>query len=498
MAFWFGDGFDLYTSLTDCGTYWDAAFGGGVTLALSASGRFAGSRGITNINVLTAPYITKTSGANDAVHHISVAVQQTSTLTGTSNNLFISLIDGATTQCTIAFRSNGDIQLQSGAVGGTTLATYTGAIAAINTWYQFEFEIVINNTTGSIAVRRNGNTSNDFSLGSLNTRASANNYANKIGLGGASGAAPQIADDFLWRSDASSVAWVGDVRCYTRMPAADSSVAWSRSGSVVPETPFVSNGTFNWNSGNGVYSPLTAVCTGTIGSVSLNFTVAATANFKCSIYASAAGAPTTVLGSATVVTNPGTGTVTFTFGTPVSVTLGTQYWVAWHSDASSGTASAYSTGSPGLSGAVSYASFPATNPTGLSATSAAVFIANITPTAAVNAPFVAEPQQDGAASYVYSSTVSQSDLYTIQPIGSTPAGVLAVTTRGYVQKSDAGTRLAAVQIQSGATNAQATPLALPAGSWAWNWRTDQTDPATGAAWTATSVNNALIGAIVTT
>lgn len=35
-------------------------------------------------------------------------------------------------------------------------------------------------------------------------------------------------------------------------------------------------------------------------------------------------------------------------------------------------------------------------------------------------------------------------------------------------------------------------------SWGWLWRTDLVDPATGAAWTATGVNNATIGPVVTT
>jgi hypothetical protein len=36
----------------------------------------------------------------------------------------LQLMDGATAQCSIVFRSNGDILLQSGVAGGTTLATF--------------------------------------------------------------------------------------------------------------------------------------------------------------------------------------------------------------------------------------------------------------------------------------------------------------------------------------------------------------------------------------
>ena len=69
------------------------------------------------------------------------------------------------------FRSDGAILLTTGSAGGPTLATYTGAFPITNTWYAFEFEVVINNTTGRFRVRKNGNTSDDFDSGAvLNTR----------------------------------------------------------------------------------------------------------------------------------------------------------------------------------------------------------------------------------------------------------------------------------------------------------------------------------------
>jgi hypothetical protein len=109
---------------------------------------------------------------------------------------------------------------------------------------------------------------------------------------------------------------------------------------------------------------------------------------------------------------------------------------------------------------------------------------------------VSEPQQDAATTYDYSSTVGQSDLYGISAIGSTPSSIVGVTTRAYAQKSDAGTRNVAVQLQSSASNVQSASTALNT-TWGWIARNDLVDPATGAAWTATGVNNAQIGVIVT-
>jgi hypothetical protein len=505
MTFFFGDGFDCYRDITDCGTYWDAAFGGSVTLALSASGRFTGSRGVTNTTSNNTIYITRTSGVNDAVHHISVAFQQTFALSGTLTGIFCTLYDGTTAQCSIAFRNDGAMLLMSGSLGAT-LATYTGAISAVNTWYQFEIEVVINNTTGSISVRRNGNTTNDFTATGLNTRASANNYANKIGIGnGSSSSQGHFIDDFLWRSDASSVAWIGDVRCYTRMPAADSAVQFTRSGSVVPVTPYVQAAVTNSSSTTPRYAPFIATCSGTVGSTVLSLALVQAGNAKCSLFSdSGTGIPGAILGSATPISAMVTGNNTFTFGTPVAVTQGVKYWIGFAFDtgvanALNVTSAQGSYSASGYSSVLAYASFPAANPAVSPSVGIAcqIFAVNITPTTTSNANLVSEVAQDAAAGYVLSSTNGQADLYTLAATPSTPAVVIGVTTRGLFQKSDAGTRNATVQLKSGGTTVAGASTALPVGSWQWIARNDLTDPATSAAWTAAAVNAALVGPSVT-
>lgn len=117
---------------------------------------------------------------------------------------------------------------------------------------------------------------------------------------------------------------------------------------------------------------------------------------------------------------------------------------------------------------------------------------NVSPT---NAALVNETQQDGTTSYVYDSNPGDADFYNIASIASTPVSTIAVTTRAYMQKSDAGTRTAAVQIKSGGTTVASPTLTLST-SWGWTWRSDITDPATGSAWTPTGVNNAQIGPTV--
>jgi len=226
----FGDGFDCYSAVADMATgYWDS-IGAGSIFALSPSGGRFGGQAIASTTFASA-FFTKTSGVNDAVHHIAVAYKPTLAISGTLLGAFFQLLDGTTGQCAIVFKSNGDILLTSGTAGGATLATYTGAFTVTDTWYHFEIEVGINNTTGSFKVRKDGNSTEDYTATGLNTRpTSTNNYANKLVFGQQTNNSNFYIDDLFWRSDASSVAWLGDICCHTRMPASDASVTWSRSG----------------------------------------------------------------------------------------------------------------------------------------------------------------------------------------------------------------------------------------------------------------------------
>jgi hypothetical protein len=452
MAYTFGDGFDLYATSADSTGYWDI----NNTNWILTTGRFAGSRAFQATQVNTTQ-LSKNSSANDTVHHVVLAFQQTAAITGSSSYQYFTLSDGATAQCSVVFRSDGAILLMSGVFNsGTTLATYTGAVPLANTWYAFEFEVIVSNTVGGMRVRKNGSASNDYdsfiSVGNLDTAGgTANNYANRLGIGTGSANATSF-DDLLWRSDASSVPWAGDIRCYTRMPASDASVQFARTSPLV-QTPFAQFTTGNITLGIARYTPFTATYDGTIGTAAVSLNTGYTGNMKCSIFASSGGAPTTVLGSATAITNPITGFNTFTFGTPVPVTKGTAYYIGFDSDTTSGIWN-LAIASTGTQSTTSYASFPVASPTLGIAVNA--IMCTLTIAVSTNNSVVNEAQQDATTSYVYDSTVGHGDLYGIASIASTPSSVIAVTTRGYAQKSDAGTRNGAVQLKSGAITTPTT------------------------------------------
>jgi len=483
MTWTFGDSMDFYAAVADAlAGYWDSGTSTGYTLQ---PGRFAGSQALQSAS--TGSWLTKSSAVNDSVHHFICAVEQTAALSGTTAGLYFELFDATTAQCSVVFRSDGAILLTSGGPTGTTLATYTGAISAQNTWTAFEIEVVVHASAGSITVRKNGNVgAADFTLGSLNTAAGGvHNYANKLTIGQQASIVRQLIDDLLWRSDATSVAWLGDIRAYQQMPASDASVQFAKSPTTVTTTPFSGSSTLSKASGAGLMAAFTAPYTGTIASVTVQVSTGGTGNLKAAIYDAAKA---NVLATSNAVVNPVAGAVAITFGTPLSVTKGTVYHLAVDADFTI-IYTVTSSSSAGFSFTTAYASFPAASPT-TAATAAFIFSVVTTPT--VNAELVGETLQDGTTSYVFDATVGHGDLYAITPLASTPNSIIGVNTRAFMSKSDAGSRSGQIQIKSGSTTVNSTPLVLST-SFGWNSRFDLLDPNGNVAWTAAAVNALNIG-----
>jgi hypothetical protein len=154
----------------------------------------------------------------------ALAHYRTGALSGTTADLGVQFLDGSTAQCTVVFESSGNIVLKSGGATGTVLATYSGAFTA-STWNHFQVKVVINNTTGSITVRKDGATSDTWSATGVNTRGgTANNYANKVGVVSGSGSAvSSYFNDLLFYSGSGAApnTWIGDVRALQLLPNAD-------------------------------------------------------------------------------------------------------------------------------------------------------------------------------------------------------------------------------------------------------------------------------------
>ncbi len=498
MAYLFGDGFDLYATANDLVIgYWDTGTIGNLSFV---AGRLGTSQALQWANATNL--LTKSSGANDALHHFNLAIRQTAAISGTTLGHYFTLYDGTSAQCSVVFRSDGAILLTSGGAGAAAIATYAGAVGLTNTWYSFEIEVFVSNTGGYMNVRKNGNPANDFaSATNLNTRAgSTNPYANKLTIGLQSAVAYHQIDDLLWRSDAAgSVPWIGDPRCYARMPASDVSTQFAR----VPTGPIVqttanTNATAYYTGQTAWYSGMVAAYSGTVTSVGIGITAVGSAvNMKCAIHAdNGSGGPGAVLASATAIVTPViSGTHTFTFSPGVAIVKGVTYWIASIHDGSAGTTrpATPSNNVLGMWTPMSYAVFPQANP--------AVSIVNLASatwsfsTTAANYQGVNEIPQDGVASYVYDATPGHADLYTHDQVTTPTVTHVALITRGLIGKGDAGTRTGAMQLKSGATTVATTTVNLPTG-FVWSWRTDTLNPATGTAWTVATANAVQTGPVV--
>jgi len=113
----------------------------------------------------------------------------------------------------------------------------------------------------------------------------------------------------------------------------------------------------------------------------------------------------------------------------------------------------------------------------------------------VNFGMVSEAQENGDTTYIYDSNPGDNDLYLLPSLATTPSTILAVQTRGYMRKSDTGTRTGALQIKSGTTTAQSGTLTLSTTYQGVN-RVDVVDPNTGSAWQPAAVNAVQVGPVV--
>lgn len=105
---------------------------------------------------------------------------------------------------------------------------------------------------------------------------------------------------------------------------------------------------------------------------------------------------------------------------------------------------------------------------------------------------VNENTVDGDTSFVSSSTVNARDLYGLTPLSSTPTTIDAVTVVSFAEKTDATTRAIYNSVQSNGTDSDGSSIFLSASYNRYD-RIIALDPNTGLAWTASGVNNLLIG-----
>jgi hypothetical protein len=521
----FGDGFDLYQSPVDVVSdgYWDDYYSsGGFTLV---PGRFGGQA--MQLSSAGYPGLVKNSGSNDRLHHVNLAIMQTAPLMGSTRGAGFSLSDGTTPQCTVVFRSDGSLLLTLGTSSGAILASFPDAITAPNIWYGFEFEIILHNTTGSIAVRRNSEPVNTFFKDNIDTCSTANNYANRltVGMGGAGSVTYQLLDDVLWRSDQVSVPWQqGETRGVIRRPETDAAVQFT------PESPTTAPWLF-YNPGSAFAGgpPVNTVwfdlcpssATGPCIALQLYLTAVGPAggHFKLALYDSTGPTsnifsspypgPGALIAVTTEVTGPvGPGVLKVPLTTFPTVVKNQNYWVAMLAD----TAGFYSQGAflnsvislpAPYSGGFPSLAYPGQSENIGNGYAAVGMVIQYAKNADVvndavwevsGTPWYRFPA--GTTSNVVSSTLGHTDLYGLDAPPPGNYTIIGTTVRSWMKKSNAGPRGGVTVLRSGSTTV-ATPAGPVMTNGIWRWRTDLVDPDTGFPWTKAAVDAVKIGARVT-
>lgn len=167
MAFRWADNFTTYATaqIPRSGLYGNA----------SASILVGGGRGGNDAITMTLNNAFWKILDNQATWIVGFAVQ----FTGIGSNRFVTLRDGTSDQVDIRTTAAGELQVTR---NGTQLGITSGFDLALNTWYYIEFKATIHDTTGSFEVRVNGVTETALTASGVDTKNTANAFANRIQL----------------------------------------------------------------------------------------------------------------------------------------------------------------------------------------------------------------------------------------------------------------------------------------------------------------------------
>jgi hypothetical protein len=511
MAWIVGDSFDYYGNAADIArSVWDSATIFGSLNGTATVTRFGTGQCLTNFGNLV---LQKTLASNETTLFLAIAYYHPGALSGTTAETYWQLRDGATAQCTVCFESGGNITLKSGTQSGTVLATYGSAFAQ-DVWTHFQVKVVINNTTGSITVRKNGSATDSFTATALNTRGgTANNYANVVTINGGTSNVPYMDDVLIYSGTAPAPNdWIGDTRAVCLMPKLDTAQKNFAQFPVANTTVLghtaaainlaLAANTIVWT-GSALVSSATYVPVrgGQIVKVTMTSTQAVgSGHFRAAVYANdgPSNQPGTLVGISNELTSlpGGNALVDFTFPAGSGLAPGRGYYIALLAD----TACGFGVGSPTAGEAsytspVSYASgFPSTAPTTPTTVTGNYIQGQITLSG--NSSCVSELLANGDTDYVFSATVNDADLYDMAELTYVPAAIIGVVSKMYCKKSDAGARNGQLLVKSGATQVTGpdTPLSS---SYTYLARVDTVDPNTGATWTAAGIAAAQVGQKVT-
>jgi hypothetical protein len=118
---------------------------------------------------------------------------------------------------------------------------------------------------------------------------------------------------------------------------------------------------------------------------------------------------------------------------------------------------------------------------------AAGTVTQMTPLSGANYASVNQTAEDGDTTYVATSTVGNEDTYLFGSLSSSPGTIFGVQMNMVARKDDAGSRLVAAIVRNSSTDYAGSTKALADG-YAMLSEVREINPATGTAWTGTTVN----------
>jgi len=415
-----------------------------------------------------------------------------------TNYVYFSFTDAGTAQCTIRLNMDGSVGLYTGGPTGTLISTtssvFTGGIVT-TPWTSFQFKIVINNTTGSIEIRQNGGPSNIITQTSVNTRGgTSNSYINGISIATTGVTGTGVIDNLFLNNTSGNAptSWPGEMRALQQTPTTVVTPNFSVSPTTISQTTPTNSLGITESANTTYYAPFIATDTGTVGSLTFVMNANLTGNCKFAIYDNTgpSGAPGTSLATSSAVNNPTTtGPNVATFSSPPSLVKGASYYVASVQDASANYRGAAST--LAYTSSTSYASFPVNSPTFASGPVSINTVAATLVNTINSAGAVYQLTEDQDTTYIYTSS-NVEDKYNMSAAVASTYQVVCVQYYAMWKKADVGTRTAALSVTANGSSDTNLTSVTPTLVYAYSIKTLELDP-TGATWTPTNVNGAVVG-----
>lgn len=225
MSFDIADGFDFAATVNDLQqNFWDIA-------AQATVGTTHTPFGTGNSLLLTGVgpqiHLQKTMTSNEATRYICFYMYMSNS-NNSSGYMSVVLNDGASNQCAVRFREDFSIVLVNSA--GTILGTPITNGFTAGAFHHFQISLTINNTNGSLHIRKDGSTTDTYAITGVDTQNTGNAYSNVVQIVSQAGLLNNFTIDDLFMNNSSGSTtntFPGEIRSIPLMPASDVSVQFS-------------------------------------------------------------------------------------------------------------------------------------------------------------------------------------------------------------------------------------------------------------------------------